>query len=188
MANLEEHAKTKKAEPDTLILARLALDQYPLVKQVQSACDSAKFAAARLTGKEAPAHPDDEKTYAEVRARVTKVTTYLDSFSEKDFEGAETRKVPLPFVPGGNKGDSRRRLSRVLRAAQLLFPPRPRVRDPSPQRRQPREDGLHRRDAAVAGPLIAPIRRRTRAPAPRQEVPRASRRARSSSSGDSRRD
>ena len=100
----EEHAKTKKAGPDTLILARLALDQYPLVKQVQSACDSAKFAAARLTGKEAPAHPDDEKTYAEVRARVTKVTTYLDSFSEKDFEGAETRKVPLPFVPGGNKG------------------------------------------------------------------------------------
>lgn len=104
MANLEEHAKTKKAEPDTLILARLALDQYPLVKQVQSACDSAKFAAARLTGKEAPAHPDDEKTYAEVRARVTKVMTYLDSFSEKDFEGSETRKVPLPFVPGGNKG------------------------------------------------------------------------------------
>ena len=100
----EEHANTKKAEPDTLILARLALDQYPLVKQVQSACDSAKFAAARLTGKEAPAHPDDEKTYAEVRARVTKVATYLDSFSEKDFEGAETRKVPLPFVPGGNKG------------------------------------------------------------------------------------
>jgi hypothetical protein len=100
----EEHAKTKKAEPDTLILARLALDQYPLVKQVQSACDSAKFAAARLTGKEAPAHPDDEKTYAEVRARVTKVTSYLDSFSEKDFEGAETRKVPLPFIPGGNKG------------------------------------------------------------------------------------
>ena len=100
----EEHAKTKKTEPDTLILARLALDQYPLVKQVQSACDSAKLAAARLTGKEAPVHADDEKTYAEVRARVAKVTTYLDSFSEKDFEGAETRKVALPFIPGGNKG------------------------------------------------------------------------------------
>jgi hypothetical protein len=104
LAAAEEHAKAKKAEPDTLILARLALDQYPLVKQVQSACDAAKFAAARLTGKQAPAHADDEKTYDEVRARVTKVTTYLDSLSEKDFEGAETRKVPLPFIPGGNKG------------------------------------------------------------------------------------
>ena len=99
-----EHAKSKKTEPDALVVGRLALDQYPLVKQVQSACDSAKFAAARLSGKDAPAHPDDEKTYDEMRARVAKVTTYLDTFTEKDFEGAETRKVPLPFLPGGNKG------------------------------------------------------------------------------------
>jgi hypothetical protein len=99
-----DHAKTKKVEPDALVTGRLALDQYPLVKQVQSACDSAKFTAARLSGKEAPAHPDDEKTYDEVRARIAKVTTYLDTLSEKDFEGAETRKVALPFLPGGKKG------------------------------------------------------------------------------------
>lgn len=99
-----EHAKSKKAEPDALVIGRLALDQYPLVKQVQSACDTAKFTAARLSGKEAPVHPDDEKTFEDVRARIAKVTTYLDSFSAKDFEGAETRKVPLPFLPGGNKG------------------------------------------------------------------------------------
>jgi hypothetical protein len=99
-----EHAKTKKAEPDTLVLARLALDQYPLVKQVQSACDTAKGTAARLSGKEAPVHADDEKTFDEMRARIAKCTAYLDSFSEKDFDGAEARKVPLPFLPGGNKG------------------------------------------------------------------------------------
>jgi len=99
-----EHAKSKKVEPDTLVEARLALDQYALVKQVQSACDAAKFSAARLSGKEAPAHPDDEKTFDEVRARIAKVTTYLDTITEKDFEGAETRNVPLPFLPGGNKG------------------------------------------------------------------------------------
>ena len=99
-----EHANTKKTAPDALVVGRLALDQYPLVKQVQSACDSAKFTAARLSGKEAPAHPDDEKTYDEVRARVAKVVAYLDTFTEKDFDGAETRKVALPFLPGGNKG------------------------------------------------------------------------------------
>jgi hypothetical protein len=99
-----EHAKAKKVDPDTLLGARLALDQYPLLKQVQAACDSAKFSAARLTGKQAPAHPDDEKTFEEVRARVAKVVTYLGTFDAKDFEGAETRKVPLPFLPGGNKG------------------------------------------------------------------------------------
>ncbi len=98
-----EHAKTKKVEPDALVTGRLALDQYPLVKQVQSACDTAKFTAARLTGKEPPKHADDEKTYDEVRARVAKVVTYLETFNEKDFEGAETRKVGLPWIPGGNK-------------------------------------------------------------------------------------
>jgi hypothetical protein len=99
-----EYAKSKKAEPDAFVVARLALDQYPLVKQVQSACDSAKFTASRLSGKEAPKHADDEKTYDEVRARVGKVVAYLDTFTEKDFDGAETRKVALPFIPGGNKG------------------------------------------------------------------------------------
>ncbi|MDB5218881.1 MAG: hypothetical protein JWO86_6808 [Myxococcaceae bacterium] len=99
-----EHAKAKKTEPDALTVARLALDQYPLVRQVQSACDSAKLAAARMTGKEAPKHADDEKTFDEMRARIVKATTFLDSLSEKDFEGADTRKVPLPFLPGGNKG------------------------------------------------------------------------------------
>jgi hypothetical protein len=99
-----EHAKTKGFEPNVLAGARLAIDQYPLVRQVQSACDSAKFTAARLSGKDAPSHPDDEQTIDELRARVAKVTTYLDSFSEADFVGAETRKVALPFLPGGNKG------------------------------------------------------------------------------------
>lgn len=99
-----EHAKTKNTEPDAFVGARLAIDQYPLVKQIQSACDAAKFTAARLTGKDAPSHPDDEKTFEELRARIAKVTTYLDTFTEKDFDGADTRKVALPFLPGGKKG------------------------------------------------------------------------------------
>ena len=40
------HAKAKAFNPDVLMQARLAPDQYPLVRQVQSACDTAKFAAA----------------------------------------------------------------------------------------------------------------------------------------------
>jgi uncharacterized protein len=99
-----EHANGRSIDVDQFATARLALDQYPLVRQVQSACDSAKYAAARLAGKEAPAHADDEKTFADLRTRISKVTSYLETFSEKDFEGAETRKVALPFLPGGKKG------------------------------------------------------------------------------------
>lgn len=95
-----EHAKAKSFDPKVLFEARLAPNQYPLSRQVQSACDSAKFAAARLAGKEAPKHPDTEATYEELRARITAVTSYLETFVEKDFEKADERTVPLTFMEG----------------------------------------------------------------------------------------
>ena len=64
------HASKKGFDPEVLVGLRLAPDQYPFVKQVQSSCDSAKFAAAYLSGHKAPAHPDTEKTIAELRDRI----------------------------------------------------------------------------------------------------------------------
>jgi len=93
-------AQTKKFEPNNLLTARLAPDQYPLVQQIRSACDAAKFAASRTAGKEAPKHPDNETTFDELRARVKSVIAYLDGFSAKDFEGAEERAIVLPFLGG----------------------------------------------------------------------------------------
>jgi len=60
----------------------------------------AKFAAARLTGKEAPKHPDTETTIDELRARVKSVIAYLDGFTAKDFEGVATRTVTQPRWEG----------------------------------------------------------------------------------------
>ncbi len=113
------HAKSKSFDPEVLVGSRLAVDQYPLSRQVQAACDAAKYAAARPAGKEAPSHPDEEKTLAELRTRIGTARAYLDSFTEKDFEGAETRKVALPFLPGGNKGTFG--LDYVVRFAQPNF-------------------------------------------------------------------
>ncbi len=94
------HAKAKSFDPNVFVSSRLAPDQYPLVRQVQSAADNAKFAAARLSGKDAPKHPDDEQTIEELRARVRSVLAYLETFKESDFEGAATRSIELPFMPG----------------------------------------------------------------------------------------
>ena len=44
------HAEAKGFDVATLLGARLAPDQYPLLKQIQAACDAAKFAAARVAG------------------------------------------------------------------------------------------------------------------------------------------
>jgi hypothetical protein len=95
-----EHAKKKNFDVNVLVDARLAPDQYPLVRQVQSACDTTKFCAAYLSGKEAPAHPDNEKTFEELHARITKCLAFVDSVKEADYKGFEDRKVAPKWLEG----------------------------------------------------------------------------------------
>jgi hypothetical protein len=90
-------ARGRAFAPDVLLAARLAPDQIPLMRQVQSACDRAKYAAARLAGREAPRHPDTEQTFEELRARIGTCVAYLDTFDEEAFRDASTRVVELPF-------------------------------------------------------------------------------------------
>ena len=100
LVKASDHATIKKFEIDTLAHARLAPDQYSLVKQVQAACDSAKFSAAYLSGKEAQAHPDNETTIAQLRERIQKCASFLETVTPKDFEGADERKVAPKWLQG----------------------------------------------------------------------------------------
>ena len=93
-------AQAKSFDPNLFLQFRLAPDQFPLVRQVQLACDTAKLAASRLSGKDAPAHPDNEQTIDELRARIQAVRAYLDGFTAKDFEQAATRSVTQPRWEG----------------------------------------------------------------------------------------
>ena len=100
------YAQNRSFDPDVLLDARLAPDQYPLVRQVQSACDTAKFAAAHLAGREAPPHPDTEKTVAELRARIQMCVAYVDGFEAANFGGAEERRVAPAWMQGKSiRGD-----------------------------------------------------------------------------------
>jgi hypothetical protein len=94
------HATAKKFDPGVLLQSRLAPDMFPLVRQIQSACDHAKFAAARTAGKDPPSHPDTEQTMQEARTRIATVVEYLDGFGAADFEGADSRTVSLPRWEG----------------------------------------------------------------------------------------
>jgi hypothetical protein len=95
-----EHAKAKSFDPNVFLELRLAPDQFAFARQVRLVCDTAKLAASRLTGRDAPAHADTEQTLPELRARVRAVITYLDGFTSKDFEGAEMRSVTQPRWEG----------------------------------------------------------------------------------------
>lgn len=92
----EAHAKARGFDSSVYLTSRLAPDQFAFTRQVQIACDAAKNGSARVTGKTPPAFADNETTLAELRTRIQKTLTYLETFSAQDFEGVETRKVPLP--------------------------------------------------------------------------------------------
>ena len=94
------HAQAKKFDPNVLLQARFAPDMFPLVRQIQIACDTAKLAAARAAGKEAPSHAVDETTLEQCKARIAKVRAYLDSFAASDFDGTDTRSISLPRWEG----------------------------------------------------------------------------------------
>jgi hypothetical protein len=100
LAAATSHAEKKKFDVNNLMKARLAPDQYALDRQVQSACDNAKFIAGRLAGKDYPAHPDTETTIEQLRARTAAVIGYLEGFKPDDFAGAEDRKISLPWMEG----------------------------------------------------------------------------------------
>jgi hypothetical protein len=96
----ESFAKTRAFDPNVFVGLRLAPDQFAFARQVQTACDTAKLAAARLTGKEAPNQPDAEQTLDELRGRVRSTVQFLGSLSRKDFESAESRVVTQPRWEG----------------------------------------------------------------------------------------
>jgi uncharacterized protein len=93
-------ADQKKMTNEELLKARLAPDQFPLGKQIQIACDVAKFCASRLTGEQAPSFDDSEKTVEELCLRIDKTIDYLRQFKPEQFMGYEKRKASFPWYPG----------------------------------------------------------------------------------------
>ncbi len=95
-----QYAAAKKFEPSVLLQARLAPDQFNFTRQVQIACDTAKFGAGLLGNRDVPTHEDGDQSIDELKARINSVISYLGTFSEKDFAGAMERKIARPRWEG----------------------------------------------------------------------------------------
>ena len=97
----EAYATEKKFEPSVLINARLAPDMFALARQVQIVTDIVKGGVARLAGVEVPSFADTETTFAELQARITKVSDFLKTFKPAQIDGSEKKKIELKV--GGNE-------------------------------------------------------------------------------------
>jgi hypothetical protein len=96
----EDQAQVLKFDTNVLLQARLFPNMFPLVRQVQIACDFAKSVSARLAGIEVEAYEDSEQSFAELQHRITKTVAVLESMMAEQFEGSEGKQIVLrPGTP-----------------------------------------------------------------------------------------
>lgn len=93
----EAFAQAKKFDVQVLLEARLAPDMLPFTRQIQIACDSAKFGIARLAVEEAPKMDDSEASIAELKARIQRTLDYIQSVPAVKVVGSEERDVQVPM-------------------------------------------------------------------------------------------
>jgi hypothetical protein len=95
-----DKAQAEGKSEQAIMEARLAPDMRPFPAQIQMASDSAKNAMARLAGVEAPAMPDTEASFAELKDRCARTVAFIESLPPTAFDGAVDREVALKFPNG----------------------------------------------------------------------------------------
>jgi hypothetical protein len=96
----QAHVEAKKIEASALTTYRLFPDMFPLTRQVQIACDTAKGATARLAGIEIPKHEDTEQTFEELKGRIAKTIAFVESVKPAQIDGSEEREIVLKLRAG----------------------------------------------------------------------------------------
>src|ERR1700704_4407642 len=91
----QAHAEAHKIEPAVLTNCRLFPNMFPMKRQVQIACDTAKGAVARLAGVEVPKHEDTEETLAELKARIAKTIDFIKTIPPAQLDGTEDKEIVL---------------------------------------------------------------------------------------------
>ena len=92
-------AQAKKIDEKYLMTSRIAPDMLPFTKQIQIATDIVKGCAARLAGADVPKYEDNESSFAELKARVSKTIAFLETFTAQQIDGSEDKSIELKFGP-----------------------------------------------------------------------------------------
>jgi len=89
----QAHIDAKKIDVSVLTTYRLFPDMLPMTTQVLIACDAAKGVVARLAGIEIPVYEDNEKTLAELKARIAKTVDFIQSVTPAQIDGTEDKDI-----------------------------------------------------------------------------------------------
>ena len=77
------HYAAKKYDETSLLNYRFYPDMYNFTTQIRRATNHAKDSSAQLAGLEAPKYEDNEKSLAELTARVEKTIAYLTTIKPR---------------------------------------------------------------------------------------------------------
>ena len=94
-------AAANKVSDGDLLAKQFAPDMFNLARQIRAATDHAANTAARLSGKEAPKHANDEATIAQLKDRIAKTIAFLKSVNQNEIDGTEAKEIKITF-PNGN--------------------------------------------------------------------------------------
>ena len=99
LANILDKAQAyvdaKKLDPAALTSYRLFPDMLPMTKQVQIACDTSKGVVARLAGMEIPVYEDNEKTLADMKARIARTVAFIQTVTPAQIDGSEDKEIVI---------------------------------------------------------------------------------------------
>lgn len=93
-----KHAADKKIDESVFLNSRLYPDMLAMGRQVQIAADFAKGPTARLAGVDLPKYEDNEKTFAELIARVDKTLAFISTFKPEQIDGQEERDISITIA------------------------------------------------------------------------------------------
>ena len=89
----QAHYAEKKYDETSLMTQRFFPDMFNFAKQVQAATDHARASGARLAGMEPPTIEADEKSIADLIARVETTVAFLETLKPGQIDGGEDKTI-----------------------------------------------------------------------------------------------
>jgi uncharacterized protein len=100
----QTHAQSKNIEPQALLQARLFPDMFPLLRQVQIACEFARSVPARLSACEVPVISAEQNSFADLLTLVGQSQSFIASLPAAGFADSQAREIVLrPGTPKEKK-------------------------------------------------------------------------------------
>ena len=90
------HAEAAKFDPAIYVTMRLRPDMFSFARQVQTFCDNAKNASARVAGVEPPRFEDNEASLDELKTRIQRTLDLLAKVDPAAIDAGAGREIVFP--------------------------------------------------------------------------------------------